>query len=87
MFLGTPHAGSDMSKFALALNYIIKVSLVKSPNTSNLAILEKDSEVLAGIQDSFSTAITKRERVEKKPVEIHCCTEELPIKWLGRVGA
>ena len=86
MFIGTPHAGSDLSKFALALGYIIKASVVKSPNISNIAVLEKDSEVLAGIQDSFSTAITKRERLEKKRVEIHCCTEEHTVTGLGRVG-
>ena len=87
MFLGTPHAGSDLAKYALALGHIIKISLVKSPNMSNLSALEKDSEILAGIQEAFITAITRRERVEKKRVEIHCCIEELPIQGLGRVGA
>ena len=86
VFLGTPHAGSDLSKFALALGYFIKFSMVKSPNTSNLAVLKKESEVLAGIQDSFSKAITKRERLEKKQLEIHCCIEEIPIKGLGHVS-
>ncbi len=62
MFLGTPHAGSDLAKFALALGYFIKLSLVKSPNTSNIAVLKKNSEVLAGVQKSFSIAIIKRER-------------------------
>ncbi|CAD6593296.1 MAG: hypothetical protein ASARMPREDX12_007021 [Alectoria sarmentosa] len=84
VFLGTPHAGSDLSKIALALDYFIKFSLVKSPNTSNIAVLEKDSEVLAGIQDSFSTAITKRDKLEKKSLAIHCCIEENPVQWLGR---
>lgn len=86
VFLGTPHAGSDLSNFALALGYFIKFSLVKSPNTSNIAVLKKDSEVLAGIQDSFSIAITKRERLEKKPLAIHCCIEENPVQGLGRVS-
>ena len=85
VFLGTPHAGSDLAKFALALGYFIKLSLVKSPNTSNIAVLKNDSEVLAGIQQSFSVAITKRERLEKKPLDIHCCIEENPVHGLGRV--
>ncbi len=86
VFLGTPHAGSDLSKFALALGYFINFSVVKSPDTSNLAVLEKESEVLASIQDSFSKAITKRERLEKKHLEIHCCIEEKPMKGLGHVS-
>lgn len=86
VFLGTPHAGSDLTGLALALGYFIKLSLVKSPNTSNVAVLKRDSEVLAGIQDSFSKAITKRERSEKKRLAIHCCIEENPVQGLGRVS-
>ena len=59
---------------------------MKNPNTSNIAVLKKDSEVLAGIQESFSIAITKRERLEKKSLEIHCCIEENPVHVLGRVS-
>lgn len=86
VFLGTPHAGSDMTKFALALSYIIKLSLVKNPNTSNIAVLKKDSEVLADIQDSFMKAITGRQVQGKKSLAIHCCTEENPVQGLGRVS-
>ena len=86
VFLGTPHAGSDLAKFALTLSSIIKFSIVKSPNTSNIAVLEKESEVLASIQGSFSVAITKRERLEKKYIKIHCCIEEKPMKGLGGVS-
>ena len=85
IFLGTPHAGSGLSKFALALGYFIKFSVVKSPNTSNIAVLKKDSEVLAGIQKTFKTAIEKRERLGKRRLEIHCFTEENPVQGLGRV--
>ena len=74
VFLGTPHAGSDLSKFALALGYFINSSMVKSPNTSILAVLKKDSEVLAGIQDSF------RRMMENKYFKIHCCIEEKSIE-------
>lgn len=86
VFLGTPHAGSDLAKFALGLGYFLKLSLVKTPNTSNIEILKKDSEVLAGIQDSFSIAITRRERLESKYLAIHCCIEENPVQGLGRVS-
>ena len=60
--------------------------MVKSPNTRNIAILKKDSEVLAGIQDSFSVTMAKREREDRKHLEIHCCIEENPVQGLGRVS-
>lgn len=84
IFLGTPHAGSSLSKFALALGHIIQFSVVKSPNMSNLDVLKKDSEVLAGIQKTFQTAIEKRARLEKRRLEIHCCIEENTVQGLGR---
>lgn len=86
LFLGTPHAGSDLSKFALALGNLIKFSSMKRPNTRLIAVLERNSEVLAGIQDSFSTAIAKREVQKKNRVRIHCCIEEYPVSGLGRVS-
>lgn len=85
VFMGTPHAGSGLAKFALSLGYFIKFSLVKSPNTSNLGVLEKDSEVLAGIQNSFGLFFFKRERNGKR-LAIHCCIEEMPVKNLGHVS-
>ena len=86
IFLGTPHAGSDLPNFALALGDFIKFSAVKSPNTSNIDVLKKDSEVLAGIQKTFQIAIEKRGRLEGRRLEIHCCTEEKPVQILGRVS-
>ena len=86
IFLGTPHAGSSLSKFALALGHFIQFSVVKSPNISNLDVLKKDSEVLAGIQKTFQTAIEKRGRQEKRRLQIHCCTEEKPVQGLERVS-
>ena len=86
IFLGTPHAGSSLAKFAAALGYFIKFSVVKSPNMSNIEVLKRDSEVLAGIQKTFQTAIEKRARQENRRLGIHCCTEEKPVKGLGRVS-
>ena len=85
MFLGTPHSGSDLTSLALVLSSLVSLSMVGSPNVSNLRILEKDSEVLAGIQDSFNSAMEKRKR-EGNPIHIHCCIEEYPVSGLGRVG-
>lgn len=87
MFLGTPHAGSDLTKFALAVGYFVKFSLTKKPNTSNLSILKRDSEVLAGIQDSFSSMLSKREETLHYPrLAIYCFIEEKPITGLETVS-
>ena len=79
MFIGTPHAGSDFTKFALTLRYLIRLSLIKKPGLSNLKVLKKNSETLAGIQESFSTLLTTRQRLDDRSVEIHCCIEEKPV--------
>ena len=86
MFLGTPHSGSGLAKFALALGFFIKFSMVKTPNNSNLAILKRDSEVLAAVQDSFGTLLQRRTLFGSKALHIHCCIEEKPVPILGAVG-
>ena len=88
MFLGTPHAGSNLALFALAMGNLIKMSLVKTVNTSNVEILRHNSQALAAIQESFSTYLMGRERSTDpsiRSISIHCCTEEKPVMGLGHV--
>jgi hypothetical protein len=86
MFLGTPHAGSDLSKFALAIGYIINLSVFKSPNLSNVHILKRDSEVLASMQESFSALLSRwTETLGCSRPAIYSFIEEKPVTGLGRV--
>lgn len=86
MFLGTPHAGSDLTKFALAVGYFINLSVFKSPNLSNVQILKRESEVLASMQESFSALLSKWAETSgySRPA-IYSFIEERPVTGLGRV--
>ena len=58
VFLGTPHHGAGLAKWAEML--AMSVGLVKQTNPDILTVLKRDSEVLARIQDSFHTMIRAR---------------------------
>ena len=49
-----------------------------------LTVPQKDSEVLARIQDSFHALIRAREGMQ--PIEITCFVEELPVPVIGFVS-
>ena len=77
MFLGTPHHGSGLAKWAEMVARFIGV--LKQTNAQIVAVLESDSEVLARIQDSFHTLIRARAKDGLQPIEITCFYEELPL--------
>jgi hypothetical protein len=54
------------------------VGIIKQTNTEIVAVLKRNSEVLARIQDSFHTMVMARSR-EGQPIEITCFYEELPL--------
>ena len=85
IFLGTPHAGSDFTRFAKAVTGIVSCSMVKKPNTAILDILTRQSEVLATIQKDFQNLLESRQKDQKPPIRIHCCQEELPVAVIGHV--
>jgi hypothetical protein len=87
-FLGTPHAGSDLKKFALALANIVSLS-VKKPNKNLLKVLGRKSEILANIKNDFMTMVHRHlENVQGnlKPIRLHAFIEELPVDYLGCVS-
>ncbi|KFX98351.1 hypothetical protein O988_04393 [Pseudogymnoascus sp. VKM F-3808] len=84
-FLGTPHAGSDLEKFAVALANIVSLSL-KKPNKKLLKVLGRKSEVLANIKNDFMTMVHRHlENIQDnlKPIRLHAFIEELPVDYLG----
>lgn len=84
-FLGTPHAGSDLEKFATAVANV--ASLVKKPNKKLLQVLRSNSEILANIKNDFLTMVRMRDRLGSlKPIELHAFVEELPVDVIGRVS-
>ncbi len=84
IFLGTPHHGAGLAKWAEMLAK--SIGLLKQTNPQILAVLESDSEVLARIQDSFHTMIRSQNKDGLQPIEITCFFEELPLLGIGVVS-
>ncbi len=84
MFLGTPHTGSNLARWAEPLARLIR--LLKQTNPDIVGVLERDSEVLARIQDSFYAMIMSRRQEGMSPIDISCFYEELPLPTVGMVS-
>ncbi|MCJ1265678.1 hypothetical protein MMC22_005558 [Lobaria immixta] len=83
IFLGTPHHGAGLAMWAEKLAR--SIGLLKQTSPQILAVLERDSEVLARIQDHFHTMIRSRNKDGFQPIEITCFYEELPLQGVGIV--
>ncbi|KAK3292166.1 uncharacterized protein B0H64DRAFT_364874 [Chaetomium fimeti] len=82
-FLGTPHHGAGLARWAELLARSIGV--IKQTNTEIVAVLKHESEVLARIQDSFHTMVLSRSGEGLQPIDISCFYEELPLLGIGEV--
>jgi hypothetical protein len=82
-FLGTPHHGSGLARWAELLSR--SIGIIKQTNTEIIEVLKRGSEVLGRIQDGFHTMILARGR-EGQPIEISCFFEELPLPGIGQVS-
>ncbi|OGE46779.1 hypothetical protein PENARI_c112G04431 [Penicillium arizonense] len=83
MFLGTPHHGAGLARWAEVVSR--SIGLVKQTNSDIVDVLRRDSEVLARIQDGFHTMVKARSVVEPPPIEVTCFYEELPVVGVGLV--
>ena len=83
-FLGTPHHGAGLARWAELLYRTI--SAIKQTDAQIVEVLRRDSEVLARVQDSFHTMVMARNKEGLKPIEISCFYEELPLPAVGLVG-
>lgn len=83
-FLGTPHHGSDLTKWGITLTRI--TNLVGSANPDIVGVLKPDSEVLARIQSEFHNMIRARQNNRKPQINITCFFEELSIRVVGVVS-
>ncbi|KAK0639519.1 hypothetical protein B0T16DRAFT_497593 [Cercophora newfieldiana] len=82
-FLGTPHHGSGLARWAEKLSRHFQ--LMKQTNSNIVATLRRESEVLARIQDSFHTMILARNKDPQHNIDITCFFEELPLPVVGQV--
>ncbi|KAJ5216200.1 uncharacterized protein N7498_002607 [Penicillium cinerascens] len=83
IFLGTPHHGAGLAKWAEVVSK--SIGLIKQTNSDIVDVLKRDSEVLARIQDGFHTMIKARSVAEPPPIEVTCFYEELPVLGIGFV--
>ncbi|KAF2231098.1 hypothetical protein EV356DRAFT_490794 [Viridothelium virens] len=74
-FIGTPHSGSGHADWANTLASV--VNIVKPANTDLLGSLQRGSDRLAGVRDSFHNLMEKR-KSERLPLAIVCFYEQLP---------
>ena len=82
-FLGTPHHGSGLARWAELLSR--SIGIIKQTNTQIVEVLRRDSEVLARIQGGFHNMVLVRGK-EAQPIEITCFFEELPLPGIGQVS-
>ena len=83
MFLGTPQRGAGLAKWAVLLADF--VGLVKQTNSKILETLERESEVLERIQESFFAILRVRDQERLAPIKVVCFIEELPLPGVGIV--
>ena len=81
-FLGTPHGGSDLAAWAKIPARALGV--LKSANTDLLSVLQTDSEVLARIQNDFSSMLRKLSE-EGRFLNVTCFWESLPTQHAGTI--
>jgi hypothetical protein len=79
VFLGTPHRGTDSASLLKVVASVARVAL-PSANVDLIRNLEKDSQILDRMRDSFSRILDKRR------LTIWSFTEELPIRGVEKVS-
>ena len=84
IFLGTPHSGSGLARWAQLSAK--SIGLIKETNPKILEVLRADSEVLARIQADFHTMMRSRANNGHRPIAITCFYEELPLVGIGEVS-
>jgi len=79
-FLGTPHRGADLASFATGIANILKTA-GKRVNRDILALLQRNSESLAEVDESFDIWLQKY----SNRFNLSCFYEELQLPGVGMV--
>jgi hypothetical protein len=84
IFMGTPHAGANLAKWAAVLANLAKIA--KSTNQDIVEALKPGSQVLAGLEQEFHRMLEKRRRDGNPALKVFCMYEELPVTGIGMVS-
>lgn len=87
VFFGTPHAGSDFAAIANAAASLVRLTVVKQPNSYILDVLNSNSAMLANIENDFSKLVLRKFKAPQEPIKLFVFGEELPVEGLGRVSS
>ncbi|KAF4437480.1 P-loop containing nucleoside triphosphate hydrolase [Fusarium austroafricanum] len=82
IFMGTPHFGSNKARWGGYCTAM--VGLVSKPNKNIVKVLERDSEMLATIQNKFHEVLRLRQ-AKDRPISITCFYEELASPVVGTI--
>lgn len=83
LFLGTPHSGAGLARWAELLAK--SLGLLKQTNKKILEVLTLESEVLGRIQTDFHTMIRDLSQ-KSEPISITCFYECKPLPGVGMVS-
>lgn len=83
LFLGTPHSGAGLARWAEMMAK--SIGFIKQTNSQIIEVLRSESEVLERIQTDFHTMLRGRAKNDDGPIEITCFFEELPLPGVGIV--
>ena len=83
IFMGTPHAGSELAVWAKLLTNIS--NLLKRTNKEIVRVLEPGSEMLANLQQEFHTMLEQWRQANRQEVKIKCFYEEVAVRGIGFV--
>jgi pimeloyl-ACP methyl ester carboxylesterase len=81
-FMGTPHSGSALARWAKVP--VVSLGVLKSSSTSLLSVLQTDDDVLCRIQNDFLEMIRARAKTDRG-IEITCFYEALPMPLIGTI--
>ncbi|KAF2452985.1 hypothetical protein BDY21DRAFT_417479 [Lineolata rhizophorae] len=79
IFLGTPHVGPDLTKFAAAVVATVRLTAAERPNPRLLEALLKESPAFANIESNFLMLVRTRVENGGLPIKLHCFVEEFPV--------
>ena len=77
-FLGTPHRGSELASFAAGITNALRACGMRV-NNRILQVLQRDSDILADVEDSFMIWLRKK----GDRFNLTCFYEELELPAVG----
>lgn len=83
LFFGTPHRGSDLAPFALAISRLVHYGTGKRVGTAILEPLKQNSQILLDVEDWFAQWL--RRRAKSKAVQVTSFYEENSLPQIGHV--